>query len=38
VTGVEQSDAQNLTDLAAAFTRFTCWPHPPPCAAAPRPS
>ncbi|WP_322749271.1 MULTISPECIES: ATP-binding protein [unclassified Frankia] len=28
VTGVEQSDAQNLADLAAAFTRFTGSPYP----------
>ncbi|WP_131745295.1 ATP-binding protein [Frankia sp. Cppng1_Ct_nod] len=28
VTGVEQSDAQNLADLSAAFTRFTRSPYP----------
>jgi AAA+ ATPase superfamily predicted ATPase len=28
VTGVEQSDAQNLADLSAAFARFTAAPYP----------
>jgi hypothetical protein len=28
VTGVEQSDAQNLADLSAAYTRFTAAPYP----------
>jgi AAA+ ATPase superfamily predicted ATPase len=30
VTGVEQSDAQNLADLSAAYTRFTAAPYPVP--------